>query len=158
MNTPFQSWAAKWGVSQAALDDLVRSMTFPAPPPSGGPRSEAWTQSQVRLEAGRKGIPLFRNNVGALQDLEGRWVRFGLANDSKQVNEVIKSHDLVGLRRVLITPAMVGGHIGQFVCREMKEEGWRYAGTKREQAQLRFATLVNAHGGDAAFATGEGTL
>lgn len=120
--------------------------------------SEAYAQSQVRLEAPAKGVTLWRNNVGVLTDINGRPVRFGLANDSKQLNEVLKSSDLIGWRPVLITPAHVGTTIAQFVSRECKEPGWIYRGTDREVAQKAWLDLVAGAGGDSAFATGPGTL
>jgi hypothetical protein len=120
--------------------------------------SEAYAQSQVRLEAPTKGVTLFRNNVGVLTDINGRPVRFGLANDSKQLNEVLKSSDLIGWRPVLITPEHVGRTLAQFVSRECKAPGWKYTGTDRERAQKAWLDLVAAAGGDSAFATGPGTL
>ena len=101
---------------------------------------------------------MWRNNVGALKDKTGRVVRFGLANDTKALNHVIKSGDLIGIRKVLITPAHVGSCIGQFVSRECKHSGWSYTGDEHEQAQLRWIELINALGGDARFATARGTL
>src|ERR1700677_1701677 len=82
--------------------------------------SESQVQSLVRLEAARKNIRLWRNNVGVLQDETGRPVRYWLANDSKALNEKIKSGDLVGWRPMLITPAMIGATVAQFVSRECK--------------------------------------
>jgi hypothetical protein len=120
--------------------------------------SEAYSQSQVRLEAPRAGVTLWRNNVGVLTDLTGRPVRFGLANDSRQLNEALKSSDLIGWRPVLITPGHVGRTIAQFVSRECKAPGWKYTGTDRERAQKAWLDLVAAAGGDSAFATGPGTL
>lgn len=151
-------WAIKWGVSVAALQDLDRELnldgagTMPAAIPG---ISEAAAQAAVRLEASRLGLRLWRNNVGGDPNSGLRW---GLANDSKGINEVIKSGDLIGIRPVRITPQHVGQVVGQFVSREIKEPGWRYTGTKREEAQKRWALLVASMGGDAAFATGEGTL
>jgi hypothetical protein len=120
--------------------------------------SEARVQSLVRLEAPTKGVTLWRNNVGVLVDTTGRPVRFGLANDSRALNEELKSGDLIGWRPVLVTPDLVGRTIAQFVSRECKPEGWRFTGTPREKAQLRWLDLVRAAGGDAAFANGVGTL
>lgn len=123
------------------------------------PHSENYVQSLVRLEAGRKGLKLWRNNVGVLTNAEtGQPVRYGLANDSKQLNASIKSGDLIGWRPVAITSAMVGTKIAQFVSRECKRPNWSFAGTDREKAQLRWAEVVNADGGDAAFCIGEGSL
>lgn len=130
---------------------------LPAEAPGAG-KSEAWAQSVVRLEASEKGIKIFRNNVGVLQDKTGRPVRYGLANDSAQMNDVIKSGDLIGIRPLLIQPHHVGHVFGQFVSREIKPPGWQYTGQGREAAQLAWANLINSCGGDAAFATGTGTL
>jgi len=44
---------------------------------------------------------------------------------------------------------------GQFVSREVKRPGWRYTGTEREVAQLRWIEIVTALGGDAKFTTGD---
>ena len=66
-------------------------------------------------------------------------VRYGLGNDSAQVNAVLKSSDLIG-----ITP--VGG-VGIFTSYEIKKPGWRYTGTPREVAQLRWLELVVSLGG-----------
>jgi hypothetical protein len=122
------------------------------------PPSEAASTAIVRLEAARLGILLWRNNVGAGVLQDGSFIRWGLANDSTQMNRQIKSADLIGIRPLLITPAHVGHTIGQFVSRECKRPGWKWCGNERELAQLEWAKLVNGAGGDAAFATGEGTL
>lgn len=153
-------WAIQWGICPEALADLrarMRAVNTGEPETLTG-RSEAAVQAAVRLEASKKGAILWRNNVGGYYDETGRFIRYGLANDSKAMNQTIKSHDLIGLQPVEITPAMVGRTIGQFVSREVKPGDWRFTGTKREQAQLKFADLVVSIGGDASFATGEGTF
>ena len=147
-------WARKWGLSVECLRDLqitLGTYTPPlAPEAPGVGKSEAWAQSALRIEASRKGVKLFRNNVGALADKTGRFVRYGLANDSAAQNEILKSGDLIGLR-----PTLIAGHVyGIFVSREMKSPGWQYTGTEREVAQLNWINLINSCGGDAAFATG----
>jgi hypothetical protein len=121
--------------------------------------SESGVQSRVRLEASNKAIYLWRNNVGAGQLKEGnRFIRFGLANDSKALNGVIKSADLIGPRKTLVTQAMVGTHVGIFTSREIKHAGWKYSGTIEECAQLQWAALINAQGGDAKIVTGPGSF
>lgn len=120
--------------------------------------SESRVQSLVRLEGPRFDVKLWRNNVGVLTDKDGRPVRYGLANDSKELNKVLKSSDLIGWRTVTVTPDMVGRKVAIFVARECKPEGWRFTGTDRELAQQNWIALVNQDGGDAAFATGEGTF
>lgn len=117
-------------------------------------KSEAAVQADIRLAAPDAGVTLWRNNVGVLLDINGRPVRFGLANDSRALNEVLKSGDLIGWRPVLITSAMVGRTIAQFVSRECKPEGWRYSGSAHERAQAHWRDEINAAGGDAGFATG----
>lgn len=119
---------------------------------------ETPVQTLIRLEATRKGLRLWRNNCGAVTTADGRFIRFGLANDSRAVNDKIKSSDLIGVRPVTITPDMVGKKFGQFVAREVKRSDWKYTGTKREKAQLNFINLINSMGGDAAFCNGEGSL
>lgn len=155
-----EQWALKWGVSAAALQDLRVSwgMLGREEPEEARGKSEAWASSAVRLEASDKGMRLWRNNVGALQDERGVPVRYGLANTSAALNREIKSADLIGIRPILITPMWVGCVIGQFVSREVKAPGWRYTGTDREKAQARWAQVVTSLGGDASFATGPGTL
>jgi len=153
-------WAIKWGVPYAATEDLKCLMglvnTDPAATVAG--ESEAAVQNRIRLEASRVGARVWRNNVGAMLTEDGSFVRYGLANDSQQMNARIKSSDLIGLKPVLITPEHIGQVLGVFVAREVKPGGWRYTGTPRELAQLRFLELVASLGGDACFATGEGTL
>jgi len=112
----------------------------------------------VRLEASAAGCRLFRNNFGAAKLENGSFVRWGLCNDSAGLNARVKSGDLIGLRPLMITPAHVGHVVGQFMSREIKPSGWKYAGTERGQAQLRWAMLVTALGGDACFANGVGTI
>jgi len=120
--------------------------------------SESGVSSEIRLEASQLGARLWRNNVGALLTPSGQFMRFGLANDSAQLNRVIKSADLIGIRPIVITPEHVGQTIGQFISREVKNPDWKYTGTDRERAQLAWAELVNSLGGDACFTTGRGTL
>jgi hypothetical protein len=120
--------------------------------------SEAFVQSIVRLEAARKGIKLWRNNVGVLEDKTGRPVRYGLGNDSPALNKKVKSGDLIGWRPVLILSDHVGSMIAQFVSRECKRPDWVCTGTEHELAQIKWMDAINADGGDARFVTGEGSL
>lgn len=113
--------------------------------------SESRVQSLERLRAARRGATLWRNNVGAGTLASGNHIRFGLGNDSSQVNARMKSSDLIGIEPVLITPDMVGKTIGRFVAVECKAQGWQYTGTEREVAQKKFIDIVNAMGGNARF-------
>ena len=156
MDSNIYAWAARHRVAYPALTELFAlfHVTEPAPDVTPG-LSEAAVQNNVRLEASRVGARLWRNNVGANPDNGMRW---GLANDSAAVNKILKSSDLIGIRPVLITSADAGRTIGQFMAREVKESSWRYAGDKREIAQLNFIKLVTSLGGDACFANGVGTI
>lgn len=155
-------WALKWNVPHAALEELNQVFGIQTPSPAferyDDPRSELYVQSLIRLEAGRKGLKLWRNNVGVLTNEIGRPVRYGLANDSPALNKIIKSGDLIGWRPILITPEMLGTKIAQFISRECKRPGWSYSGTEHEVAQKKWAEVINADGGDACFVTSEGTL
>lgn len=150
-------WAKRHNIPAPALDELLNVVGI-----NGTERSElseSAIQTNIRLEASRKGIRLWRNNVGVMHDAEkGVYVRYGLANESKQMNQAVKSGDLIGIRPVVITPAHVGCTIGQFVSREVKHGAWRYTGTDREVAQLNWINIVNSMGGDAQFCNSEGTL
>lgn len=150
-------WAKKWNISDEALTDLF-SQTIPCNLSVSDTLgiAEAAIQARVRLEAAQKGIRLWRNNVGAVYTADGSFLRYGLANESKAQNGILKSADLIGIRRVLITPSDVGKIIGQFVSREIKRSSWKFS--KQDEAQLNWANLINSYGGDAKFATGEGTL
>lgn len=154
-------WAIRWSIPPAALDALRGGfMAFPPQedPPYRGGDSESAVQTRVRLEASRKGLRVWRNNLGAVTTNDGRFIRYGLANESKSMNTMFKSSDLIGIRPLKITSEYLGRIVGQFVAREVKSGQWKYTATPREAAQLRFLQLVTAYGGDAAFATGEGTL
>lgn len=152
----------QWKVNKALdiIDRLadVQRAAVPNVSTQASGTSEAHAQSVVRLDAARYGVWLTRNNVGVLTDRNGRPVRYGLANESKQQNAVMKSADLIGIRPVTITPDMAGQTIGQFVSREVKPAGWSYTGGGREAAQMVWASLVNRYGGDAQFTTGAGSF
>jgi len=150
----FEEWANAWNIPAAARQDWYRRVGALDSPLEGNEgRSESNVSSRVRLAASAQGYPFWRNNVGALPDDRGIPVRYGLANDSKKANEIMKSGDLIACRPVLITPAHVGRVIGQFTSAEVKKEDWRYTGTGREPAQLNWINRVNSLGGWAAFVT-----
>lgn len=155
-------WGIKWGVPIEAVQDLRREFGLVNTDsfPSNNTESETAVQTRIRLEASKKGCRLWRNNVGAF---DARFppspgTRWGLCNETKAMNENIKSSDLIGVRPLLITQNHVGGIVGQFIAREVKAANWSYSGTQREEAQLNFLNLVASMGGDAAFANREGTL
>lgn len=151
MSSIIDTWAQAWGVPPAALADLRARYVVAAAQPleqDVPTNSESYVQSEIRLAAPKYNMWMWRNNVGALLNQEGRPVRYGLANDSKQLNEKIKSADLIGIRRLLITPAHVGTVIGQFASVECKWRGWKEGeDVKRERAQKEWASAVLSWGG-----------
>ena len=153
----FDEWCARYpDAYRDVIAIVVRDVTHI---PGGFDPSETGVQAAVRAEASQRGHRLFRNNVGAGTVLEsGSFLRWGLANDSKAVNEKIKSADLIGWQALTITPDLVGARVAQFLSREIKHPGWKYTGTDREKAQLKWALLVLAAGGNAGIVTGVGSL
>jgi len=157
------AWVEQLMGLPSGLTDLgswgMESYHKPQPDPSDSPDSEARVQSEIRLEASEKGLRLWRNNVGALPDQRGVWVRYGLCNESKVVNQRIKSADLIGIRPIRITPQHIGQLIGQFVSREVKAPSWTMRPSDpHTEAQLHWAELIASLGGDACFANSTGTL
>jgi hypothetical protein len=152
-------WARRHGVTREAVQELREAFGISTEiAVQSPPLSEAAVQAGIRLEASQAGCRLWRNNVGATYSEDGAFIRYGLCNESKAMNSKVKSSDLVGIRPVLITQEHVGRTIGQFMAREVKRDGWKYTGTKRELAQKTFLELVVSLGGDATFATGKGTI
>ena len=114
--------------------------------------SESNVQSRVRMRAVELMMRLWRNNRGAFKDATGRWVRYGLANDSKDIGHRLRAHDLIGWRRVVITPDMVGKVIAQFTSVECKPGDWRAPNPGTEtyehyEGQVAWRDLVNREGG-----------
>ncbi len=151
-------WAIKWQIPHQAVEDLRNEMGMAEDQVSHKGMSESAVQSIVRLEASRQGKRLWRNNVGAGKLENGSFLRWGLANDSAKINKTFKSSDLIGIKPVLIQQHHVGTTVGIFLAREIKSAGWQYSGTQQESAQLRFLHFIAGMGGDASFATGEGSF
>ena len=99
--------------------------------------NEAFVQNKIRLAVGHGKIRLFRNNTGALLDMQGRLVKFGLCKGSS---------DLIGFRSITITPDMVGQKIAVFSAIEVKDKG------KATVEQKNFINIINNAGGYAGVA------
>jgi len=116
--------------------------------------NEAAVQNHIRMEAARLGDECWRNNVGVLVDATGRPVRYGLANDSKKLNQSIKSSDLIGITSLVVMPEMVGQVLGVFTAVECKHSNWRFnPSSTHDLAQAKFHDIVRRAGGLAGFAT-----
>ena len=115
--------------------------------------SEAAVQQHIQTQIALTGVELWRQNVGACTDANGRVIRYGLMNESHALNQRFKSSDLVGIRPILITADMVGQVVGVFAAIECKASNWTYRpNDEHTQAQQRFIDLVRAAGGFAGFA------
>lgn len=118
--------------------------------------SETVNQQQVRLlHCQLTNGQIWRNNSGACTDDTGRLIRYGLGNDSAQLNAEIKSSDLIGITPV---QAYVEGKgwliLGVFTAYEIKPSGWHQTpGDKRALAQAKFHDIVRSAGGFAGFVT-----
>ena len=99
--------------------------------------NEAYVQNKIRLAVGSGDVRLFRNNTGALLDMHGRLVKFGLCKGSS---------DLIGFRSITITPDMVGQKIAVFSAIEVKDKG------KVTVDQKNFINIINNAGGYAGVA------
>jgi hypothetical protein len=138
-------WLKRWAIPAEAEAELRQLLLQPTTVMKAASSSEAGVQQDLRLKC--KGR-LWRNNVGVLFDERGTPIRYGLANDSRRVNEKIKSSDLIG-----ITPLTFGGvTVGVFTAIEAKRSSWKYKGTARETAQLKYLNLVRGLGGIGTFA------
>lgn len=120
---------------------------------------ESSVQQRIRLVSAGLGYELWRNNVGACIDESGRAIRYGLANESKEMNRLIKSSDLVGIAPIIITPDMVGKRVGVFLAPECKHSDWKFNHLdERDVAQKTFHDIVRRAGGFAGFVRNEAEL
>lgn len=118
--------------------------------------NETPVQQRTRLEAAQNGLLMYRNNVGACTDDTGRLIRYGLANESAQINSVIKSSDLIGITPVTAFLSSVNAWVtlGVFTAFETKKSDWQFKpGDDRAKAQLKFHDIVRQAGGFAGFVT-----
>ena len=100
--------------------------------------SEQQIQQEIRIACSNGETRLFRNNTGTLRDQNGRPVSFGLCRGSA---------DLIGWKRVTVTPEMVGSTIAVFTSIEVKTPTGRL---RPEQQQ--WLDAVQAAGGIAGVA------
>src|ERR1017187_3407273 len=148
--TPILQWSARHNIPPHVLNDLLNLMGIVVPdgsPPAHQPgASEASGQNAVRMEAAKRyGSRMFRNNSGVAIREDGGTVRYGLSNESSQINRIMKSSDLIG-----ITPVICGCgcKYGVFTAYECKKTGWKFRQSdERAVAQLAFIRLVVSMGG-----------
>lgn len=85
--------------------------------------TEAVLSREIMLAVSRVGARLFRNNVGQLQDIDGRWIRYGVCNPG--------GSDLIGWTAD-----------GRFLAVEVK-----HGRTVTTSQQIRFVEAVRKSGG-----------
>jgi len=153
-------WAQRWPQAAQELRELQGYLTWP-PAANCEDKSEAWAQQQDRMTIFKAGGAAWRNNVGATKPkleancpkcsfrfyLNQPMVRYGLANDSMQLNAVMKSADLICIIPRHITPQMVGTTIGQFGSVEVKRQGWKYSENEHNAGQANWGALITRLGG-----------
>ena len=100
--------------------------------------TEQQIQQHIRIACSTGDTRLFRNNTGTLKDQNGRPVQFGLCKGSA---------DLIGWKRITVTPDMVGTHVAVFTSIEVKTATGRL---RPEQQQ--WLDAVQAAGGIAGVA------
>lgn len=136
--TPEQ-WRVQYPEAAAAL----RTVTVHTDPTQHPVGSEKRVENDIVLAVARTGGQLWRNNKGAGK-VKDAFIRWGLANRTKQESDTWASADLIGIYPLLITSEHLGATIGQFYSVEVKKPGGRVA-----QAQENWAALVTARGGRA---------
>ena len=95
--------------------------------------SEQRIQQEIRIACSTGDTRLFRNNTGTLKDQHGRPVQFGLCKGSA---------DLIGWKRVTVTPDMVGQQVAVFLSIEVKTP----TGRIRPEQQAWLETVQAAGG------------
>lgn len=94
-------------------------------------------QAEIWEAVGKFSV-MFRNNVGAMKNHKGQWVRYGLVKGSS---------DLIGWTPVVITTEMVGQTVAVFSAIEVKT-----VKGKPTESQLYFIGRVRGDGGYAGIA------
>lgn len=168
--TSLHAWATRWQIPPHILADLLAVMGAGVPDAPDAPEgqtagqfgqwpgaSEASVQNAVRMAAAKRySARMFRNNSGVAVREDGVPVRYGLCNESAQINRIMKSSDLIGITPV-VCPC--GQRYGVFSAYECKRPGWKFRQSdERAVAQLAFIRLVVSMGGIAKFVTGESEI
>lgn len=122
-------------------------------------KTENTVQDGCRLLIQKSGGILLRNNSGAMKLPDGRFLRWGLGNDSTAMNKKRKSSDLIGITPMLIKQHHIGRTIGVFTAIECKASDWVFREScERSVAQLKFMQLVVDRGGISSFINDESQL
>lgn len=162
---PFDDWERQYPEAAHALNIVLHQR---GEHNTGTLELEPQVQQTVRFEISRQGAYAWRNNVGATPAQtrhtcprcggafveQHQPIRYGLANDSPQLNKRLKSSDLILAIPRIIRPQDVGKRVAQFGSVETKRAGWGYTGKDQEIGQKAWLALINKIGGFACFSTG----
>lgn len=107
-------------------------------------RTESTLVKRLITTALKRGITLWRNQVGTYRLADGRYITSGLC---------VGSADLIGYTRTVITPEMVGRTVAVFTAIEAKS-----ATGRASSRQLAFLERVREAGGIAVVARSERDL
>lgn len=143
-------WINRWPLPAQAIHELQLVTAAYSTPTSG--HSENAVAAEARLMLGRYGIVAMRNNVGVLEDKNGRPVRYGLCNETPAMNKTIKSSDDILAIPYVVKPQDVGRKLGIIGGVEYKKRNWVFSGNGRETPQLNFHRMLHAVGGVGIFA------
>lgn len=95
---------------------------------------ESAIQLAIRLALSKAGSVMFRNNQGAYQTPDGRWIKYGVCNPG--------GSDLLGWTSIEVTPDMIGQRVAVFTAVEVKTSRG-----KTTEAQANFIEQVRKAGG-----------
>lgn len=120
-------------------------------------KTEADLTTWCRIQAPHHRSLLMRNNSGVLINPGSRRpIRFGLGNDSKSINKIFKSSDLIGITQKQCT---CGQNYGIFTAIEVKIPGWKYnKNNPVHVAQKKFIEVIQLRGGIAGFVSSQDEL
>lgn len=102
-------------------------------------KRESTILKDIMLKLSRGTSRLFRNNVGVLQDRDGRYVRYGVGGNG--------GSDLLGWDTIIVTHEHIGARLAVFCAVEVKKDG-----ETPTPEQLDFLAMVSAAGGRAGVA------
>ncbi len=102
-------------------------------------KKESNIQNAISLALSESGVPVFRNNVGAVKVEGGRFIRYGVGGAG--------GSDLIDVAPTVVTQEMVGKTIGVFIAVEVKSNTGR--ATKQQE---KFIQVIKGLGGIAGVA------
>lgn len=147
----FNEWQQRHPIAAA---ELLNTVIHPDITEPNIHTTESAVQSASVYRGAQLGCFLGRNNNGAYSEHKppSPGTRWGWCNDSKKINDVFKTPDLIGYYCHTVTPSDVGRTIAVFMGPEIKKPGWSLRPSdKRAAAQLNCINKIVNDGGIAGF-------